>query len=467
MNDSVKKLVIPFLFLLLLFACRKEEFTTNSDAVLKAGADTLHFDTVFTSTGSVTQLFKIFNRNNKSIRISSVRLGGGVASPFKINVDGTPGPQVMNIDIGAKDSIYVFVSVSINPNNTALPFVVQDSVEISYNGNREKVQLEAYGQNAHFYRNHTVTGTRVWTNDLPHVILGRLTVDTTAKLIITRGSRIYMHADAPFIINGTLQVQGEKEDSNRVVFSGDRLDVPYRSFPAGYPGLIFTERSKDNIIQYGIIKNAYQGIVAVDPSVNSEPKLLLSETIIDNAYDAGLLGVNTSITATNVLISNCGKNLLLVKGGNYRFTHCTLASFSNSYLPHKEPVALISNVLSQNAPSFPLTALFTNCIFWGESGLIKDEVAVVKKGTSSFSLTFSHVLWRMQNTPPNTITNGTVINNEPPLFDSINTFKHVYNFRLRDDSPAKNKGTGTTIRTDLDGKPRPIGLPDLGAYETQ
>src|SRR5688572_8241910 len=300
----VRNLFAFILITIILFACKKESFTNDSSAELKTTVDTLHFDTVFTTTGSFSQVVKIVNDNEKGIHISSVKLAGGNTSPFRINVDGVPGPLVTNVDVRGNDSVYVFVTVTINPNASPFAFIVQDSIEINYNGNRKYVQLDAFGQNANFFRNKKVIGAESWDNNLPYVILGRLTVDTNAVLTINKGCRIYVHADAPIIVNGTLVVNGEKWDSTRVVFTGDRLDEPYRSFPASYPGIYFTDASKNNILNYAIIKNAYQGIVVTEPSAGT--KLTLNETIIDNAYDAGLIAVNTSITARNLLVSNCG-----------------------------------------------------------------------------------------------------------------------------------------------------------------
>jgi hypothetical protein len=454
------------LFLLLLaalfFACNKESFTNNSSVLLKTSVDTLHFDTVFTSTGSTSQFVKILNENDKGIHISSVKMAGGTSSPFKINVDGIAGPQVNNVDILAEDSVYIYVTVSINPSAAYLPFIVRDSIEINYNGNKRFVQLDAYGRNAHFFRNRIIKSSEVWNNDLPYVVLGGVMVDTNATLTINKGCQIYSHADAPFIINGTLQVNGN--DSTRVVFTGDRLDEPYKDFPASYPGLIFTGVSKNNVLNYAIIKNAYQGIVVAEPSAGT--KLTLNETIIDNAYDAGLLGVNTSITARNLLVSNCGKNILLVKGGNYNFTHCTATTFSSSYIQHKDPVLAVTNYLNSSANN--LNAIFRNCIFWAEAnGIVNDEVVVLKQGSTSFNVTFDQVLWRTQTNPANSTING-VINNQNPIFDTINTSQKIYSFRLRDGSVAIDKGVNGGISIDLDGKPRPVGTkPDLGAYEKQ
>lgn len=446
----------------LFFACNKESFTNSSSALLKTSVDTLHFDTVFTSTGSTSQFVKIINENNKGLHISSVKLAGGALSPFKINVDGIAGPQVNNTDVLADDSIYVYVTVSINPTAANLPFIIRDSIEINYNGNKKFVQLDAYGRNAHFFRNRIIKTSEVWNNDLPYVILGGLVVDTNATLTINKGCEVYSHADAPFIVNGTLQVNGN--DSTRVVFTGDRLDEPYRDFPASYPGLIFTDVSKNNVLNYTIIKNAYQGIVVTEPSAGT--KLTLNETIIDNAYDAGLLGINTSIAARNLLVSNCGKNIFLVKGGNYNFTHCTVATFSSSYIQHKDPVLAVTNYLNNSTNN--LNAVFRNCIFWAEAnGIVNDEVVVLKQGSTTFNVTFDQVLWRTQTNPANSTINGA-INNQNPIFDTINTSQKIYSFRLRDGSPAIDKGVNAGVTIDLDGKPRPVGTkPDLGAYEKQ
>ncbi|MBO9681684.1 MAG: hypothetical protein J7502_03240 [Flavisolibacter sp.] len=458
----MRNLFVP-LVILLFFACKKESFTSSSSAILRTSVDTLHFDTVFTTTGSTSQFIKIINDNNKGIHISSVKLAGGASSPFKINVDGIAGPQVNNVDVLAEDSIYIYVTVSINPTAANLPFIVRDSIEINYNGNKKFVQLDAYGRNAHFLRNKKITTFEIWNNDLPYVILGGLTVDTDATLSINKGCRIYSHADAPFIVNGTLWVNGEKEDSSRVVFAGDRLDAPYKDFPASYPGLIFTDVSKNNIINYAVIKNAYQGIVVTNPSAGT--KLTLNETIIDNAYDAGLLGINTSITARNLLVSNCGKNILLVAGGDYNFTHCTAATFSSNFIQHKEPILVLSNYL--NNAVMDLKAVFRNCIFWGEgNGMVDDEAVVLKQGNALFNVTFDQVLWRVKTNPANSTINGA-INNQNPQFDSVNTAQKIYSFRLREGSPAINKGVNAGVTIDLDGNPRPVGLPDLGAYEKQ
>ncbi len=461
------KTIIPVLLslLLIIFSCRKESFITSRDARISITADTLKFDTVFTTTGSITQTFKIFNENDRKLRLSSVKLMGGTASAYKINVDGSPGPELNNIELEANDSLYVFVQVKVDPATGNLPFLIRDSIQISFNGNDRLVQMEAWGRNAHFLRNEEITSNQVWDNDLPYVILGYLHVNQGRTLTINKGCRIYIHADAPFVVDGTLHTNGARDTIDRVEFRGDRLDQPYLDYPAAWPGIYFSNSSTNNILNYTNIRNAYQAIGIEGMPVSANPKLVLNECVIDNSYDAGIISINSSIRATNCLISNCGKNLLLSGGGNYDFTHCTVTGYANNFIDRKEPLLDLSN--TYNNQSATLNANFRNCIFWGESGRVKDEVRITKTGSTAFTVNFVNNLWKVESTPAN-ITSLVQPLNESPQFDSINAARNYYDFRLTKNlSPAINKGVATAINIDLDGKTRPVGLPDLGCFEKQ
>jgi hypothetical protein len=462
--------ILSITILLFLYSCKKDSFITTPDARISVTSDTLKFDTVFVTSGSTTQYLVIKNKNDQKLKLSSVKLMGGNSSLFKINVDGIVGPEVQNIEIDANDSVYVFVQVNVNQNSNNLPFVLRDSININYNGNNELVQLEAWGQNAHFFRDKAITVNEVWNNDLPYVILGSLYVDVNKTLTINKGCRIYVHADAPIVVDGTLQINGLKDTIDRVYFRGDRLDAPYKDYPASWPGIFFRSNSKDNVFNYAVIKNAYQALGVQDPSPNANPKLTLNECIIDNAFDAGVITVNSSVTARNCLISNCGKNVAIYKGGNYLFTHCTMATYSNSFQLHKDPSVILSNFVTVNNVQQPaaLTATFKNCIIWGENGLVEDEVVTAKNNSAGFIAIFESVLWKVTATPANVTPSG-IINNQSPQFDSIDVSEKYYDFRIATkQSPAVNAGASTSIALDLDGKPRTVGTkPDLGCFEKQ
>lgn len=457
----------PFvlLFLLLSFSCKKDLFNKSPQATLSTSVDTLSFDTVFTAAGSITQSFKIFNTNNEKLQLTHVKISGGNSSPFKMNVDGVSSNEVDDVEINANDSIYVFVQVNAPPSDSTLPYILSDSIEIAYNGNKKIVQLQAYGQNAVFLRNKKITGNVLWNNKLPYVIIGGIEIDTNATLNISAGTKIYLHADAPFLVDGTLKTNGTKDQP--IIFSGDRLDVNYKDLPASWPGIIFTINSKNNILKQTTIKNAFQGIIAQDLSTTTNAKVVLSQCIIDNIYDAGILGINTNIYSDNSLIRNCGRNIVLQLGGDYRFINCTIASFGNNYITHKNAVLQVSNSLSDNGNLYtaPLKSFFENCIFWGDGGTVENEIVIDKQGTEIFSASFDHVLYKAKDP----IENGTFISsikNENPLFDSINISQNIFDFHFNShpSSPAVNAGTNTPFLYDLDNKKRDA-LPDIGCYE--
>ncbi|HEY5371383.1 MAG TPA: hypothetical protein VIJ75_20565 [Hanamia sp.] len=467
-QSYVSRTLRLFFFILatifIFFSCQKDSFITSSNASLYTSADTLSFDTVFVTTGSVTQSFKIFNNNDQKLRLSKLKLSGGIGSPFKMNVDGTPTAEIDNVDISANDSLYVFVQVNASPSSDLRPFIISDSIQIAYNGNTKWVQLQAYGQNAVFLKNQTLTGSVTWNNTLPYVILGGIQVDTNATLTISAGTKIFLHATAPFLVDGTLKANGTKDAP--VVFSGDRLDPDYEDLPASWPGIFFRNTSENNFLKHTIIQNAYQGIIAQNMSTTSNPKVSISQCVLNNIYDAGILAINTTLYSDNSLISNCGSNIQIEYGGDYRFISCTVASYG-SYIIHKNPVLQISNSFIQGGSSLtaPLSGFFQNCIFWGDGGTVDDEISIDKEGSDPFAVTFDHVLYKATDD----ISNATFIapiKNENPMFDSIDVYNNIFDFHFNNhpDAPAINAGVITPFLYDLDDKPRDV-MPDIGCYE--
>src|SRR4051812_46319265 len=112
MNHLMKTAgLLLILSIILLFSCRKDSFINSPDAAVTISADTIKYDTVFPTTGSITQQFKIINENKQKLLLSSVKLMGGASSAYKMNVDGIATTEASNIEIAANDSIYVFVQV--------------------------------------------------------------------------------------------------------------------------------------------------------------------------------------------------------------------------------------------------------------------------------------------------------------------------------------------------------------------
>lgn len=460
--------IIFFAYSCFLPSCKKDSFITSQNAQLSTSADSIKYDTLFTSIGSITQSFKINNLNNQKLLLNTVKLMNGASSSFKININGNSVSEIENVEIAANDSIYVFVTAKIDPTLANIPFIVKDSILISFNGNKHFVQLQAYGQNANFLRNKILRGKTTWSNNLPYVILGSLQIDSAASLTIEAGCKIFSHANTPIIVDGNLVINGSLQQP--VIFTGDRQDINYKDLPNGWAGIYFTGSSHDNLLNYTIIKNAFQAVVVEKPSINANQKLILHQCIIDNASSAGLFCINSSVQADNSLITNCGSNMSLTYGGSYTFTNCTIAAYSNNYITHKNPVLLASNfAVTVNATvSTDLIAKFQNCIFWGENGIVDNEIIVNKQGGNTFSVIFDHCLYKSKTDPANsTIT--SCIKNTDPLFDNIDMTKKLYDFHISaNNAPGKDNGISSTgFLLDLDGNNRSVGLTDIGCYEKQ
>src|SRR6476620_10495877 len=204
----MRRLILLLMMASLVTACKKDQFLYDSSSRLSISTDSLSFDTVFTSLGSKTQSFKVFNLNDQKLMINSIRLMGGANSAYKININGQSGFAQEQVELASGDSLYVFVQVTIDPTNDKNPFIVQDSIEMTCNGSVSRVQLKAYGQNAHFLHNRKVTADETWMNDLPYIIIGELQVAKSATLSIEPGARIYCHANAAFRVSGTLKAIG-------------------------------------------------------------------------------------------------------------------------------------------------------------------------------------------------------------------------------------------------------------------
>ena len=122
------RIIIWIVILGVFLSCRKSSITTNPKDALTFSTDTLSFDTVFSSVGSTTAYFKIINPHQKKLRISNILLASGENSQFRLNIDGIPNYVQEDIEVAAMDSMYIFVEVTVDPNNDLSPFVIEDSV---------------------------------------------------------------------------------------------------------------------------------------------------------------------------------------------------------------------------------------------------------------------------------------------------------------------------------------------------
>lgn len=102
--------------IILVSSCRNDFDTTPSTGDLRFSRDTIFLDTVFTNIGSSTYNFKVYNDTDETINIPNVRLTTGEDSDYRLNIDGVAGRTFENVEILAKDSIFVFVETTTDIN---------------------------------------------------------------------------------------------------------------------------------------------------------------------------------------------------------------------------------------------------------------------------------------------------------------------------------------------------------------
>ena len=468
------------------FSCRKDEITTDSSARISFSTDTLIVDTVFATIGSTTRRFTVYNRNNKAVNIASISVGGGTGSQFRINVDGVSGNVHTDVEIEANDSLFVFVEVTIDPNNVLSPFVVEDDIIFITNGNQQKVHLAAWGQNAHYFtpkvfptnglpKYSCLDGdcdgslppiNQTWINDKPYVIYGYLVIDSADVLNINPGVRVHLYNQSGIWVykGGNLNINGTKDDP--VTFQGTRLDYSFKDVPGQWDRIWVNEGSVNNVFNYAVVKNAYIGIQAetlpFEPNTAiSSNKLILNNCEIHNSSAVGLMATNYIIESENTLITNCGQyNFLVTGGGRYIFNHATIANYWPDGVRQTPAVHaqnyyqdINGNIQVRNIDSLN----FKNSIIYGN---IDNEFTteIIAPGTLNYAIYYS----LLKTTSG---LSGNVGNNiQNPGNTSIFADYTIHNYRLAWNSPAQNAGVASSVTFDRDGVTR-NNPPDIGAYE--
>ncbi|MDR1878148.1 MAG: hypothetical protein LBQ64_01120 [Bacteroidales bacterium] len=464
----------------LSLSCKRDRINSNGNAYLSFSDNLILFDTVFTTVGSVTQMFRVRNPY-KSVLKTNIALIGGSTSFFSVNVDGASGTMFREIEIPPQDSIFIFVKVNINPNGGNVPLLITDTLAFFTNGNRQNVELIAFGEDAHFivpdrtiqlgssqlhYKIVAAEGEHItWTNEKPYVIYGCAVVDSTAKLTINPGTQIYLHKNGILWVykGGCLHVNGTKD--HEVVFQGDRRAFAYSNDYAQWDRIWINEGSQDNIINYAVIKNAYIGIQAEIMNRSMGNKLILTNTLIKCSQKIGFLGRSYSVEAYNNVIADCREFcLLLAQGGNYTFSNNTIYNHYSSS-GRTTPSAFFSNYYEVSDGSQIIRYMgdfkcdFTNNIVYGNAST---EFGCSKTNEVDFKLNVENCLLKIKSDILSELTfySALILNQDPLIRESLK-----YDFHLQDNSPCKSAGKNIPQPTqDITGTVR-NNPPSIGAYE--
>ncbi len=453
-------------------SCEDEKYLSSSDVLLNFSTDTVMFDTIFTTIGSTTEHLKVYNPYDQKLLISSIRLAGGENSNFRLNINGVMANEITDLEIEPKDSVYIFVEVTIDPVGQNLPMVVKDSIEFATNMNLQDIDLIAWGQDFNLVKEEIIKKSETWTNEKPYLVYNYAILDSSAVLTIDAGTKVYFHKDAGLYVRGKLLANGTFDKP--IVFQGDRLEDVYSDVPDQWNGVLLYSGSHKNELNFVEIKNANIGLQVGTIEHEGYASVTISNTKIQNMAYAGIFAMKSDIDGNNCLITNCGYYLAaLTVGGSYEFYHSTFANYWGKYSSKARSTSslVVSNILilgEDNAYTGDLNkATFGNCIITGDV-THGNELELGESSEANFTCKFDHCMLQVADTfnISNTSRYIGILKGEDPKF--IDPYKK-YNFELDTLSPAKDAGSlefarlypidlKSNSRLDDDG-------PDLGAFE--
>ncbi|UOB16946.1 hypothetical protein [Abyssalbus ytuae] len=493
-------------------SCRKDFEFNPSSGNLTFSKDTVYLDTIFSNIGSSTYNLKVYNKSDEDIFIPSVALQQGLQSNYRLNVDGMAGKEFSNVEILAKDSIYIFIETTIDIENltaTETQFLYTDAIVFDTGSNEQKVELVTLVRDAVFLYPNKINGIKEslslgmdnngnevfiegffledselnFTNEKPYVIYGYAAVGNDKTLIIDPGARVHFHAGSGLIVaNGaSLKVNGELSDDPKllekeVIFEGDRLEPQYSNVPGQWGTIWLTDGSTGHEINHLTIKNATVGILMDNNDGTATPTLSIKNTQIYNSSNFGIWAKTAYVDAENLVIGNAGQASLYCNiGGRYNFKHCTFANYwTNSF--RNLPAVLLDNyaqladgsIFSENLEE----ANFINCIIYGNNNY--EFLVDGTDGTElNYHLTnclikFDDFSNQFQDNPRYDFTNNqlfeNIILNEDPDFKNY----QKQEFIIGEDSAAINKANSDTaheVPLDIVGTDR-TSFPNIGAYQS-
>jgi hypothetical protein len=371
-----------------------------------------------------------------------------------------------NIEIPAEDSIFAFVEITVkgNVNSNQFPFLVSEQISFETNQNIQKIELVAFGQNAHFFVDSVLTGNVTWNNDLPYVIYGGVLVDTLSTLTVQPGVKIYMHKNAIILSKGTLQLNGTLQDS--ITIQGDRREIQYYNEPGQWNSIQFLPGSVNNKINYTTIKGSIYGvIVGTFPLYGIQPQLEITNSIIKYSTVTGMYLIDGFVRAYNNLVFACGQYALLTQlGGNYEIIHNTFAQTNNFSNRQTPAVAFTDFLLVNNSPvTDALQVSFKNNIV---TGSLKEEYYTESRNPATTTIITEYNALKSSKTWPS----SNLLNRDPQFKDPSLTLSSNYteNYRLKPTSVLKGKAEYLTnpaiLLQDADGILR-ANPSTIGCYE--
>lgn len=475
----MKKIVFYILSLFVaLVSCKDDEITTDPQYRLDYSTDTVSFDTIMGGMLSPFKTLKVYNHSGERINISSISYAS-THRYFMININGKNSHEVSNMEIANGDSMYIFVQTNGECSGSELPFSLLDSISISYNGNVDYVYLSAYSETPVILDHFVVKSDTTLSSTQPYLVKDTLKVEEGVTLTIDAGVRLYFHNNASLYVDGILNCNGEVDNPVEMrYFRSDRL--PNKFFdnnpqfylaPGNWKGVYISKKSGDCRLLSTNIIGAYRCLTL--DSALTDRKVIIGNSLIFNSKQGVLYTEASKVYAYNSVFANGGFYNVHLKGGNYLFNHCTIASYLSQGASGKNPALYLDNVDSLYVEinnsivcgsNYKIAKGDTICTEMDNNGRnLKDSL-----NGSSFRLRIMSSIIGHESLDGDDFID--VIWGKKLNYKSLNSY--LYDFSVDSLSPARTFGNDAILKmypecaTDIMGKSRVDDeFPDVGAYE--
>jgi len=497
--------------------CKPREEELQTTGGLAFSADTVKFDTVFTTIRTVTKRLWVYNRNPKAVNVDLVSLDNPATSPYTLLINGDLKQTASNLYIRGNDSLLILVRAQLKDsgqNGAAKTYVQQENLNFRTNGQDQHVLLRSFGQNIYLHQDTALPCNEVWANDRPHVLYGLVVVPATCTLRIKPGTRIYAHAGARLVVQGTLLVNSPadynptgatdtvKASNAKIVrFVGDRsAETQYATAPGQWTGIEFDASSRGNVIRYAQIQNATFGVFLYNPTPQKQafrPDLLLQNSVIRyisgasvsvagaasnlGLSGAGVLSVSGDVRLENTLLSDCYEYAVLGYGASVlALNYCTIANYPATAAVRSTPSLAFTNVSLDGQVKYTNGQLLSvlNSIVWGsiDEELLLQNYDDYKAAVSIKNSVLKTKAYAGAADVPATTTTPALAGLAAPAYANLFTdpkFVRINtavsnDYHLSPGSPALASKTALPplVPRDLLNLLRNVATPDLGAYET-
>ena len=463
--NKIKSLIAicGLLIIVGLSSCIEDDFSTNANDQPTFSTDTLDMGPIFTEAGTPTHSFTVYNRHDKGIIISSIKMRDDAEGMFRFNVDGVAGNEFQNVEIRANDSIYVFVEATLKANGTDAPVVIDRHLDFVVQGITSTVVISAQGQDVERRKGLVIDGDTRFTANKPYQIFDSLIVKEGATLTLDPGVTLYFRNNATMRVDGTLVSNGTTEKP--VNMTGDRIDnvvndLSFDLMAGQWQGLEFTSTSRNNYLSHTSIRNTVWGVFVDSIGAQENPALTLINCQLRNSQEYSLAAIHSDIKAVGCEITDAAAGVMSLRGGNHIFNHCT---FANYYLFSALGGAAIQfdhiSAECDDLSGLPyMVADFTNSIIYGNGTELSHG------DLTGTAITLRYCLLKSEGVDDENFI--CCLWGADPLYYTVRN-EYIFDYRLKNESPAIGAAypdyTLPEAQYDRYGLPRG-SQPDMGAF---